>query len=126
MGLNGDAILKQINAITGTQDYPSSLNSITCGTQDDPSTLTSRTGDANKSSNVTPHKVHGKNLVTSYTLQRYPIHQREISEPHVDIHHYTGSDNSYTDNSHNEENIENYESVDELSNKDKIDAEDPE
>ena len=77
------------------------------GTQDGPSTLTSRTGDSNKSSNVTLDKGHRKNLVTSYPLQKDTIHQIEISEPRDSKPHYKGSDNSYTEHSHDEETIEN-------------------
>ena len=67
------------NVIIGTQDDPSAFTSIKSGTQDEPSTLTSRTGDSNKSSNVTLDKVHNKNLVTSSPLRKYPIHQGESS-----------------------------------------------
>ena len=65
MGLNKYAILNQINVFTVTQDDPSALTSITGKTQDEPSTLTSRTGYLKKSSNVTPDKVHRKDLVSS-------------------------------------------------------------
>ena len=75
------------------------------GTQYHPSTLTSRTGDSTKPSNMTPAKRHRKNLVTSAPLQRYPIHRRETSEPHGYKHFYTGLDYSFTESSHNEENI---------------------
>ena len=104
MGLNLYDIFK-IKVITGTQYYPSALTSRTGGTQDDPSALTSRTGDSKKSSNATPDKVHRKNLVTSYPLQKYPIHKREITEPHGSKTHYKGSDNSYTERSRYEEKL---------------------
>ena len=65
MGLNEYDILKNINAINGTQYYPSALTSRTDRTQDDPTTLTSRTGDSKKSSNVTLYKGHTKKLVGS-------------------------------------------------------------
>ena len=48
MGLNDYSIFKKINIITGTQDDPSELTSITGGTQDDPSAFTSRTGYTKK------------------------------------------------------------------------------
>ena len=121
-GLNDDTILKQINFITGTQDYPSELTSRTGGTQDVPSTLTSKTVDTNKSSNVTPDKVNRNNLVTYSTLQKYLIHEKRITKPHGSTTNYTGSDNSHTELSHDEENIENYKFLDKLSNKDKEDA----
>ena len=54
------------------------------------------------------------------------INQRVISEPHRSKLDYIGSENSYTDISHDEENIENYELIDELSNKDTEDVEDSE
>ena len=78
------------------------MTSRTDGTQYHPSTLTSRTGDSKKISNVTPYKGHNMNLVTSSPLLKYPIHKREIYEPHGSKLHYTGSDNSYTDGSHGE------------------------
>ena len=42
------------------------------------------------------------NLVTSSPLLKYPIHKREIYEPHGSKPHYTGSDKSYTDGLHGE------------------------
>ena len=75
MGLNKSSVLK-INVISRTQDDTSALNSRTGGTQDYPSMLTSRTCDSNKSSNVTPDKGHGKDLVTNSPLWKDPIHQR--------------------------------------------------
>ena len=83
----------------------------------------SRTGDSKKSSNVTPDKGHMNKSVTSYPLQKYPIHKIERTEPHGSKSNYKGSDNSYTERSHDEKNIENYENTDDLSNKDKEDAE---
>ena len=68
IGLKEYTILIQIDVITGNQDDPAALTSITGGTQGDPSTLTSRTGDSKKSSNVTPDKVHRKKLVASSPL----------------------------------------------------------
>ena len=72
MGLNDYAILKQINFTTGTQDYPSSLTSITGGTKDDSPTLTSRTDYSKKSSNMTPDKEHRNSLVASSPSRKYP------------------------------------------------------
>ena len=72
-------IFKKINVITGTQDDTSASTSRKGVTQDNPPILTSRTGDSRKSSNLTPYKIHRKNLVTSYPLQKDPINQREIS-----------------------------------------------
>ena len=66
---------------------------------------------------MTPDKVHKKNLVTSFPLQKYPIHLIERTEPHGFKPHYKGSDSSYTECSHYEENIENYKYMDEFSNK---------
>ena len=97
MGFKNDAILKQINFITGTQYDPSALTSITDGTQDDPSTLPLRMVDSNKSSNLTPDKGHKKNSVTISPLQKYLIHQIEISETRGPKPHYTGSDNLMVD-----------------------------
>ena len=57
---------------------------------------------------MTPAKGHNKNLVTSYLSKKYPIHWRETSEPHGSKSFYTGSDNSHTERSHDEYNIENY------------------
>ena len=82
MGLNDNAILKQVNVITETQDDPSELTSRTGGIQDDSPTFTSRTRDSKKSSNVTPDRVHRNNLVTSSPLQKYSIHYKEGTEPH--------------------------------------------
>ena len=76
MGVNNNAISKQIKVITVTQDDFLELTSRIGGTQDHPSTLTSRTGDTKKSSNLTPDKGNRKNLVTSFPLQNYPIHLR--------------------------------------------------
>ena len=42
MGLNNNAVLRQIYVITGTQDDPSALIPIIDGTKDDPSMLNSR------------------------------------------------------------------------------------
>ena len=81
MCINKDSLLKQINVITGNQDDPSALNSRIYGTEDGPTTLTSITGDSKKSSNVTPNKVHRKNLVTIYKLQKNTIHKLIIIEP---------------------------------------------
>ena len=67
-----------------------------------------------------------RNLVTSSPLLKYQIHQREIYEPHGFKHFYTGSYNSYTERSHDEENIENRKLMDELSNKDREDMGDSE
>ena len=61
--------------------------------------LTPRTGDSNKSSNVTPYKGHRKKSVTSYPLQKDPIHGRERNEPHGYKPHYKGLDNSYNERS---------------------------
>ena len=55
-------------------------------------------------------------------MQKCLIHQIEITEPHGSKRHYNGSDSSYTERSHNKENIENYQFMDELSNKDKEDV----
>ena len=99
------------------------MTSRTGGTLEDPSMMTSGTGDTKKSSNVTPYKGHGKNLVTSYLFWKNPIHQRENTETNGSKPHYTESDNSYTDRSDDEKIIEGYELMDELSNKDREDAE---
>ena len=71
---------------------------------------------------MTLDKGHRKNLVTSYPLQKDTIHQIEIAEPRDSKPHYKGSDNSYTEHSHGEEKNENYQYMDELSNKDKEDG----
>ena len=68
---------------------------------------------------MTPYKIHRKNSITSSPLQKYPINQRENSEYHGSKPHYTGSDNSYTDRSHDKENIKNQKCMDKWSNKDK-------
>ena len=60
--------------------------------------MTSRTGDSKKSSNVTPDKEHRKNLVTSSKFWKY-------TESYGSKPYYKGSDNSYTESSHGEENI---------------------
>ena len=86
MGLNYNAILNQINVVTGTHN--------------DPSRLTSRTSDSKKSSNATTYKGHRKSLVTSHPLQKDTIHQRERTESHGSKSNYKGSDNSYTERSH--------------------------
>ena len=78
------------------------LNPKTGGTQDYPSELTSITCDTKKPSNVTPDEGHRKNLVTRYRLRKYPIHQRERTEPNGSKPNYKGSDNSYTERSHDE------------------------
>ena len=70
----------------------------------------------------TTDRIIVKNLVTSSTLQKDPIHWIENSEPHGSKPFYTLSDDSFTDRSHDEENIENYKFMDELFNKDKEDA----
>ena len=57
---------------------------------------------------MTLDKGHRKNLVSSSPLKKYPIHQRETSEPHVSKPLNTVSDNSFTESSHDEENAENY------------------
>ena len=59
-------------------------------------------------------------------MKKEPIHRREISEPRGSKHFYTGSDNYFTERSHDEENIENYKFMDEWSNEDKEDADDSE
>ena len=86
MGLNEYAVLKQINFVTGTQYDPSTFTSITC--------------DSNKSSNVTPDKGNRKKLIASSPLRKYPIYRNETSEPHGSKTFYTGSDNSFTECSH--------------------------
>ena len=65
---------------------------------------------------MTPDKGHGKNLVAILPFQKYPIHWRETSEPHGFKPFYTGSDNFFTERSHDEENIENDKFMDEISN----------
>ena len=117
MGLNKNFIFK--NIITGIQDDTSELTLITGVTQDDPSTLTSRSSDSNKSSNVTPDERLSKNLVASSPLKKYPIHRRETSEPHGSKTFYTGSDSSFHERSLDEENIEKYKLMGELSKKEK-------
>ena len=99
------------------------MTSVIGGTKDTLSTLTSRTGDSKKWLNLTPDKGHMKNLFASSPLRKDPIHWRENSEPHGYKTFYTGSDNYFTDRSHDEENIENYKFMDELSNKDTEHAE---
>ena len=54
-----------------------------------------------------PDKGNRNNLVKSYPLQKDTIHQIEIAEPRDSKPHYKGSDNSYTEHSHDEETIEN-------------------
>ena len=73
---------------------------------------------------MTPDKGHRKNLVTSYPLQKDPIHWRGNSKPHGSKPFYSVSDHSFTESSHDEENIENYKYIDELYSKDKEYAED--
>ena len=75
------------------------------GTQDDPSTLNSKKDDSNKSWNVTTDIGQRKKLVTSSPLQKNTIHQGENSGPHGSKHFYTGSDNAYTEHSHDEKQI---------------------
>ena len=65
---------------------------------------------------MTPDKGHRKKLVASSPLQNYPIHQRETYGPHGSKPFYTGWDNSFTERSHDEENIENYKWMDGLYN----------
>ena len=55
-------------------------------------------------------------------MKKEPIHRRETSEPRGSKHFYTGSDNYFTERSHDEENIENYKFMDESSKKYKEDA----
>ena len=64
-------------------------------------------------------KANGKHLFATPPLQNYPINQRETFEPHGYKPFNTGSYNSFTERSNDEENIENYKFMDELSNKDK-------
>ena len=45
------------------------------------------------------------NLVTSFPFQKGTINKRESYEPHGSKTHYTISNNSYTDNSHDNENM---------------------
>ena len=66
---------------------------------------------------MTPNKVHRNILFTTSPLQKYPIHQRERTKTCRSKPHYKGSDYFYTERSHDEENIENYEFMDELSKK---------
>ena len=96
-----------MNVLTGTQDDPSSLSSITGATQDDPSDLISRTWDSMKSSNVTSDKGQRNNLFTSSPLRKYPIHRKETSElygskPFNKVSHY-----SFTEISHYNKSINN-------------------
>ena len=60
-----------------------------------------------------------KNLVEISLLRKYPIHRRENPEPHVSKTFYTGSYNYFTGSSYDEENIENYKLIYELSNEEK-------
>ena len=68
---------------------------------------------------MTPDKGYRNNSVTISLLFEYPIHQRKRTKTCGSKHHYNGSDHSYTDRSHDEENIEKDKFMDELSNKDK-------
>ena len=54
---------------------------------------------------MTPYKGHMNNLVTSFPFQKGTINKRESYEPHGSKTHYTISNNSYTDNSHDNENM---------------------
>ena len=88
--------------------------------------MTSRTGHSEKSSNVTPDKGHRKNLVASSPFRKDPINPIETSEYYGYKPFYTGSDNPFTERSHDEDNIEIYKLMDKLSNRGKEDAEDSE
>ena len=65
---------------------------------------------------MAPDNEHRKNLVASSTLRTFSIHQKEYSDPHGSKPVYTVSNNSFTERSHYEENIENYILMNELSN----------
>ena len=76
--------------------------------------MTTRTGDLKRSSNVTPDKGHKKNLVSSLPLKKDQIHIIETSEPRGSKPFYTLSDNSFTERSHDENNIEDYKLMNKL------------
>ena len=63
---------------------------------------------------VTPYKQHPKkNIVTmtSYTLIKYPIYLKELTETHGTKLHYKESDNAHNDFSHDEKDIQVYENM---------------
>ena len=64
--------------------------------------------------------------MTSYPLQKYPIHPRDRTQPHGSKPHYKVSDSYHTDISHGEKDIEFYKDTEESSDKYKEDAKYPE